>query len=354
MNAKVQAPTRRKKVLEPTPEKAPTKRRSLSPEEREQRIQDLKEELNTAVLGIMEYPAQWVEFLETVSDFAASYSWTNQLLIWRECRKRGFFPTMVKAAGDLGVQRWGRTPQYGWAGLGRAPKKGEKGLRIWRPAFKRFTEAEYQALPTKPPRDAQGRPPTRLVGFVIEHVFDISQTQGADVELPRTYTTRRQVLVQGTLPVLLTGEDVTGSLQMVIGLIEEQGYSFSRVPPTTLGSANGRTIKRSDGTQLVQVRDDVDDAQAMKTSVHELAHILCGHLDDDDYVEHKGRCETEAESVAYIVCGALGMDTGQYSAPYVASWADGKPEVVEAAAKKITEVSKYLLGLLIPAEEEAA
>ena len=350
MSTKIQAPARRKKVLEPVPEKAPTKHRGLSPEEREQRIQELKDELNSAVSEVMSSPEQWVEFLETVSDFAAAYSWSNQMLIWKQCRRRGFFPTMVLPFGK-------RDGSSGWLKLGRHVTRGEKGLRIWRPAFKRYTEDEYAALPAsariRHPRDAQGRPPQRLVGFDIEHVFDISQTEGDDVVLPRTYTVRHQALVQGTLPVLLTGEDVTGSLQKVISLIEQEGYSFSRVPPTALGSANGRTTKLSDGTRRVWVRDDVQDAQAMKTAVHELAHILCGHLDDDAFDGHRGRHETEAESVAYIVCGALGMDTGQYSAPYVASWSQGDPEVVEAAAKKITDVSKRLLGALIPAEVSA-
>jgi len=30
----------------------------------------------------------------------------------------------------------------------------------------------------------------------------------------------------------------------------------------------------------------------------------------------------EAESVAYVVCSALGLDTGEYSFPYLASWSE--------------------------------
>lgn len=29
-----------------------------------------------------------------------------------------------------------------------------------------------------------------------------------------------------------------------------------------------------------------------------------------------------AESVAYVVCSALGLDTGEYSFPYLASWSE--------------------------------
>jgi hypothetical protein len=38
---------------------------------------------------------------------------------------------------------------------------------------------------------------------------------------------------------------------------------------------------------------------------------------------HRGRRETEAESVAHIVCKALGLDTRAYSDAYVLGWADG-------------------------------
>ena len=39
-----------------------------------------------------------------------------------------------------------------------------------------------------------------------------------------------------------------------------------------------------------------------------------------EYIEHRGIKETEAESVAYIVAGTLGLDTRAYSVGYVAQW----------------------------------
>jgi hypothetical protein len=47
----------------------------------------------------------------------------------------------------------------------------------------------------------------------------------------------------------------------------------------------------------------------------ELAHIRCEHLTGVRVGEdlHRGRRETEAESVAHIVCAALGLDTAAYS-----------------------------------------
>jgi hypothetical protein len=332
-----------------------TRRPRLSDEEREARVTELKATLDTAVDRLLNDPEQWVTFLETVANFAGQYSFGNQLLILAQAQHRGFEPTMTLPAGDLAALRAGRKPTFGWAKLGRYPRTGEKGLRIWRPAMKRYTEAEYQELTRKPKRDAQGRPPTRLIGFNIEHVFDVSQTDGEPVDPPAPVTIRRQVRAQGVAaPVLLTGQDTTGSLAEVIALIEKRGYTYSRRSRAEfaeggMAGANGVTFHAH---THVWVRDDIEDAQALKTTIHELAHIDCGHIDPEVRAEiHRGQRETEAESVAYIVAGALGMDTGQYSAPYVAGWATNA-ETLTKAANTILRVAKEILGALIPDEAE--
>lgn len=67
-------------------------------------------------------------------------------------------------------------------------------------------------------------------------------------------------------------------------------------------------------------------AQQAKTAIHEAAHIVLGHLQDDfaEYVAHRGRYEVEAESVAYVVAGMLGLDSSDYSTGYVTGWVPGR------------------------------
>lgn len=66
---------------------------------------------------------------------------------------------------------------------------------------------------------------------------------------------------------------------------------------------------------------------AIKTMIHEVAHAM---LHNSDLMKQRGEekdrltKETEAESIAFTVCSALGIDTSDYSFPYVASWASGK------------------------------
>src|ERR1019366_171064 len=43
----------------------------------------------------------------------------------------------------------------------------------------------------------------------------------------------------------------------------------------------------------------------------------------------RGLKELEAESTAYVICTALGMDTSDYSFGYVIGWTGGAPEAIE-------------------------
>mgnify|MGYP004489235357 CR=1 FL=1 len=67
--------------------------------------------------------------------------------------------------------------------------------------------------------------------------------------------------------------------------------------------------------------------QPLKTLIHETAHALPHNrsVPDSEPVE-KGRHikAVEAESIAYVVCQHFGIDTSDYSVPYVTGWSRGK------------------------------
>lgn len=58
-----------------------------------------------------------------------------------------------------------------------------------------------------------------------------------------------------------------------------------------------------------------------------------------------------------MVCSAAGLATGDYSLPYVASWASGDPAAVRRTAERVVSTSRRILeacGLADPAAERAA
>ena len=68
---------------------------------------------------------------------------------------------------------------------------------------------------------------------------------------------------------------------------------------------------------------------------------------------HRGRKETEAESVAHLCCRVLGLDTQVYSDAYVLGWANGDLDLIKDCAETVLRVAKAILKDLTPAEATA-
>jgi len=222
-----------------------------------------------------------------------------------------------------------------WQSLGRQVRKGERGIAILAPCTYRPKAAD-RAEPAGPAGpeptatcsggaapDAGGKQEVR--GFRVVHVFALHQTEGAP--LPEV------------APSLLTGQAPAGLWDALERQVLGHGYTVHRGDP---GRANGWTDPTS---RTVRVSSDVDDAQAVKTLIHELAHIEAGHVGDlPTYATCRGRCEVEAESVAYVVAAAHGLDASGYTFAYVAGWAGGDLTCVRQSAETVTKAARTILS----------
>lgn len=245
---------------------------------------------------------EWLEAMVAAASFH-DYSLGNWLLLWSQAEQRG--TTVTRPAGY-------RT----WQRLGRQVRKGERGYRILAPVTRRIT-----------PDDDTEEPDRVVVGFRVVTVFDVAQTDGD----PLPDVGPRRLAGDGDAPLL----------DAAIGMIEDQGYSFALAP---LRGPNGLTRP---GARDVLVAEDLDGAQITKTTIHELAHVLL-HADAGE-IDCRGTVEVEAESVAYVVCGAAGLDTSGYSVPYVARWAEAttNPEsTLLSTGERIVAASRRILDHL--------
>ena len=268
----------------------------------------------------------WRRMLETAARFHR-YSLNNILAITGQAARRGLTPTRV--AGY-------RT----WTQLGRQVRTGEKGFAILAPCTYRKTTDDKTThdKSTEHPDTGDGdggRPDPGdrqqgrvLRGFRVAYVFDLSQTDGDALPDVR--------------PVLLTGDADAALWDGLAAQVTGHGYTLQRGPCP--GGSNGVT---DPGARTVRVRPDVADAQAVKTLAHELAHIQCGHTaDGSTYPDCRGRAEIEAESTAYVVLAASGVDTAAYTVPYLARWADGDTEAARRAAATVTDAARHILDRL--------
>ncbi|EXG81981.1 ImmA/IrrE family metallo-endopeptidase [Cryptosporangium arvum] len=307
-------------------------------------LEKLQADFDERLAQIASEPAQWVEFLERVAVFGAQYTLTNQLLLLAQADERGITPRYFLPFGN-------RAGTTGWKAQHRHVRPGENAFKVWAPIRRRPTDeqaAEREAAGYTVVREPSGRPAVQVVGFRLANTFELSQTDGEPFEPPTVLRRRRAA------PQLLTGDDPTGAYPDLVTLINAAGYHYELIAPATgyLGAANGVTVHRPD-VRVVQVRNDVSPAQRTKTTAHELAHIRCGHLDQQltrtDL--HRGRRETEAESVAHIVLAALDLDTSAYSDAYVLDWAAGDLALIRSCAETVLSVAKHILLDLRPGPE---
>ncbi|MFD6063667.1 ImmA/IrrE family metallo-endopeptidase [Rhodococcus wratislaviensis] len=130
----------------------------------------------------------------------------------------------------------------------------------------------------------------------------------------------------------LEGKDTAAILDRVRDIMTGEGWTVTREPIS--GEVNGYTTL--DGSRRIDVDTTLSPAQAAKTMIHEAAHALMHAADDVKPAElHRGRAEREAESVAYVLAGLLGLDTSEYSIGYIARWANGGTAAVAETAQTV-------------------
>ncbi len=94
----------------------------------------------------------------------------------------------------------------------------------------------------------------------------------------------------------------------------------------------------------IRVRAGLSPAQSTKTLAHEIAHAIL-HGGD---IGGREQAELEAESTAYIVCGALGIDSADYSFGYVAGWGGGEDAIhrIRQSGQRIQQTAQQMIGEL--------
>jgi antirestriction protein ArdC len=225
----------------------------------------------------------WRQWLKIQSRFHR-YSFNNSLLIQLQC------PSATRIAGF-----------HAWRQLGRNVRKGEKAIWILAPVTKLSGELVFDAGTAN-----ESRKPTReIVNVKPVAVFDIAQTDGED--LPEVCSR-------------LIGDDATGAFGSLIQVACGIGYAV--VDAEFEGSKNGDCTFAE---HRIRIATDRSPIQRVKTLAHELAHALLHEGYSD-----RALAELEAESVAYVVCAELGINTEDYSLGYVTQWSGGGDEAIAA------------------------
>jgi hypothetical protein len=302
-----------------------TRRRSTkSAEEREAQMEALHEQLNTAIASLVSADG-WKAMLRATVANLGRYSANNMLLILAQCPHA----TQVRSFKQ-------------WKEHGRSVRKGETGLRIFAPMTVKKKDGEGA-----PVLDENGEEKKRTL-FKSVAVFDISQTDPTEEEAaPQESEEPAYALggkVQGDAPAELW-ERLT---------VHAKGHGYTVRVEATSGEDGYSNPK----TRVIGIQASDPEAHRVITLAHEVGHVECGHLADmAEYSRHRGRMECEAESVAYIVAGAAGLDAALTSVPYIADWAGRTAEEVRetlaAASATVVRAARAILATTTAKTNEA-
>jgi hypothetical protein len=277
--------------------------RKFTETERAARRQADRDRLEQAARALLSSDGwqRWVRVRST--NGLSRYSFGNQLLIAMQC------PEASYVAGFRA-----------FLGLNRCVRKGERAIRILAPRSVRTRE---NGATQREGSDDDGQP--RRTVFRAVAVFDVSQTDGLPGTEPVSLESPCQPIQGDTHAHLLTP---------LAELAGELGYSVTR--RSLDGPADGWCDSHK---QEIIINDELPANAQVRVLVHEIAHAL-----GVGYSEYgRRRAEVLVDTVTFIVCGAVGLDTSGSSVPYVAGWGEGgELDDIRGYAETIDQIARHI------------
>lgn len=286
------------------------------------KVRELYDRLIQGIRDTLE-KGDWAEFLRFYTRFR-KYSFHNTMLIWSQK------PDATLLAG-----------MKAWNEMGRRVKKGEKGIAIYAPRFRKVKEVREEVDPDTQETRTIETEVEKLVGFKVVYVWDVSQTEGKPLpkrpEVPKVADTETAALLWDRLlkvcpvPVVLDAK----------------------------GLPDGATGAFVPDKHTIHIRPDLPPGARTSALLHEMAHALAwdSGLDGWEYRAGKEdgyvRGEALAEGAAFIAGQCLGLDTSDFSFVYVAAWAKDVNRVLEWGSD-VQKLAAKLIELCSESSAEAA
>ena len=271
-------------------------------ERREQKVEAIMSQLETGV-DEMFTSDKYRTYLITMSKFY-NYSLYNCMLIAMQ--------TEGKASYIAGYKAWQDK-------FNRHVKSGEKALQILAPVPHKFKKKVENDDGTTEEVEAQ------YLSYRVVSVFENTQTEGEELptivkELPESEKESRCKRLFARISKLST-------CPVSVEKIDGQSHGYF-----------------SPSKGIIVVKEGLTNTQSVKTLIHELAHSkMHGKGCEWEKVDRE-TMEVQAESVAYVVCSRLGIDSSEYSFGYIAGWSkDRKREELKASLKAIKKIASEII-----------
>jgi hypothetical protein len=210
--------------------------------------------------------------------------------------------------------------------LNRCVRKGERAIRILAPMSLRDRDKE-----TAKGEGRDGGEEARRTVFRAVSVFDVSQTDALPGKEP--------------IPLESPCRPIEGDTHahLVIPLQDLAAHLGYAVQLRSLdGPADGWCDRRK---REIVINDELSPNAQVRVLVHEIAHAL--GVGYSDY--GRRRAEVLVDTVTFIVCGAVGLDTSGSTVPYVAGWGEsGELDAIRGYAETIDKIARRIEDSIRP------
>ena len=288
------------------------------------RMREIVDSIENGIKELFESD-KYRQYLSTMSRFHR-YSVNNTMLIYMQ---------RPDATHVAGFNKWRNQ-------FGRNVLKGEKGIRIIAPTpyKKKVEEIKTDPETNAPVLDADGKAiieekEIRIPMFKVVSVFDVSQTAGK--------------------PLPQLAADLSGNVQQYEVFMEALRRA-SPVPMEIKSVARDTDGFFSAKAQSITIRAGMSEVQTVCAAVHEIAHAklhdyehMTELADDGETIlvpgeKSRNTEEVEAESISYAVCQYYGIETGENSFGYIATWSKGKElKELRASLETINKTASELI-----------
>lgn len=242
--------------------------------------------------GILKAKEDLGKYMEFLSKFHR-YSFGNVLLIYAQYPEA----TLVKGYKS-------------WQELGRTVKKGEQGIQILAPILKKKQEEDSEEQEKI------------LTGYRTTYVFDVSQTEGADLPIPKIR------------------EDRNGCIQGY----EDLKKAVISVSPCPIFFKDIPRIEKASGyfhrtENKIVIDRNLSQKETILVLFHEITHAIL-HRETGKTRNEK---ETEAEAVAYLISRHFHIEASASSFAYIAKYTNNELEEFKNAIKTIKNTASRLI-----------
>lgn len=231
--------------------------------------------------------------------------------------------------------------------------RGEKGIKILSPKFKKHVNVDGKLLPlNKVDKSVQEKVKNneikavdKVYGYKPVTVFDVTQTNAKADDLPEYYPNRREKLYTSSPNAT---EHVFKALQSFAednNIKTVDNYTNNTYQNNSIGGAEkGVSIQTKDEEQIIGIRQGLEPEEKNHTYIHELTHALHHHKASDHLTKQEE--ETEAEMVAYIVSKHYGIDPGESSIKYISDYSQNMKDLKDTknTINRVTNISRNFIN----------